>query len=199
MQILDFILILLSYILGSIPFGYILTKKSTGLNILELGSGNIGSTNVSRIAGKGVALKVQLLDMMKGLVPVSLIILSNKSGFYIFPNYFIFLIALSAIIGHSFSVFLHFKGGKGVNTTLGASVLFAPLEVLSAVICYYFVKRQFHYVSAGSIALAVALPLTGLLLHEERNLFIYLLLCCVLILVRHTPNIKRLISGNEIL
>jgi acyl phosphate:glycerol-3-phosphate acyltransferase len=192
------VLILLSYLLGAIPFGYILTKNRTGLNILEHGSGNIGSTNVRRVAGKKLALEVQILDMLKGLVPVSFVLLLIQMGFYIFPDYFIFLVASSSIIGHNFSIFLHFMGGKGVNTTLGATVMLAPIEVFCAVGAYFLVKKLLKYTSAGSIALALTLPITGLILHVEKWLFIYLLFCSLMILLRHTSNIRRLFSGKEI-
>ncbi len=191
------ILVLLSYLLGAVPFGYILTRRSTGKNILEFGSGNTGSTNVGRVAGKRIAFQVQLLDMLKGVIPVAVVQAAVKSELYIFPEYFIFLVAISAILGHNFSVFLHFKGGKGVNTTLGASLLIAPVEVLSGVAVYFLVKRSLKYVSAGSIALAITLPLSGLILQAGNLLVYYLILCCFLILVRHSSNMKRLISGKE--
>ena len=193
-------LILLSfgYLLGAIPFGYILTKRYTGLNILELGSGNIGSTNVRRNAGRRVSVMVQALDMLKGFIPVSLVLLLEYTAKIDFPDYFIFLVALSPIIGHISSVFLHFKGGKGVNTTLGAAVLLAPLEITFAVAIYFIVKWQAKYVSAGSLALAITLPVSGVIFGAETYLEIFLLICCFLILLRHKANIKRLLAGNEL-
>jgi glycerol-3-phosphate acyltransferase PlsY len=191
--------IFLAYIIGAIPFGYLLTKSSTGLNILEQGSGNMGSTNVRRIAGKTISLQVQFLDMLKGFLPIAALLLVSKKGFLDFPDYYIFIIAISSIIGHNFSVFLRFRGGKGVNTTLGASLLLAPLEVISSVAIYFLVKWRFKYVSIGSIALACALPCSAIIFKEEIYKTIYLILCCGMILFRHLPNIKRLISGNELL
>jgi glycerol-3-phosphate acyltransferase PlsY len=167
------------------------------LNILKEGSGNIGSTNVGRIAGKAVALQVQLLDMMKGLLPVALVLLLNKLAWMDFPDYFLYLIALLSIVGHNFSIFLGFRGGKGVNTTLGASVLLAPISVFSSVAVYFLVKWQLKYVSAGSIALAAFLPLSGYVFSSNRLIHFYLLVCGLLILVRHTGNLRRLIAGQE--
>jgi glycerol-3-phosphate acyltransferase PlsY len=167
------------------------------LNILKEGSGNIGSTNVGRIAGKAVALQVQLLDMMKGLLPVAIVLLLDMIGGMDFPDYFVFLVALAAIIGHNFSVFLRFRGGKGVNTTLGASLLLAPISVFSSVAVYFLVKWQLKYVSAGSIALALFFFFFGYLLSSDKLIHFYLLVCCLLILVRHTGNLKRLIAGQE--
>lgn len=198
MLLYGLILLCLGYCLGAIPFGYILTKRYTGLNILELGSGNIGSTNVKRHAGGRLSRAVQALDMLKGFIPVSLVLLLEQSGWCDFPDYFIFLVSLSPIIGHISSVFLHFKGGKGVNTTIGASVLIAPLEVAFAIVIYFVVKWQTKYVSAGSIALAISLPVSGAILGAEIYLEIFLLICCFLILIRHKTNFKRLMTGNEL-
>ena len=137
MSCIHYLLIALAYLSGAVPYGYLLTRKSTGLNILKEGSGNIGSTNVGRIAGKRVALQVQLLDMLKGLLPVMVIHLLDNNTPMLLPDYFVFLVAFSAIIGHNFSVFLRFRGGKGVNTTLGATVLLAPIEVFIAVAIFF--------------------------------------------------------------
>jgi len=186
-----------AYLLGAIPFGYILTKKYTGQNILELGSGNIGSTNVGRIAGKKIAAFVQILDMLKGLLPVLFVLLLMKNHLLAFHKYVIYLVAFSSIVGHNFSIFLHFKGGKGVNTTLGASVLLAPVEVFSSVLVHFLVKWQFKFVSAGSIAMGITMPILSWWIHGINELFFYLLFCSLMIILRHLPNIKRLKSGQE--
>ena len=191
-------IICFGYLLGAIPFGYILTKRYTGLNILELGSGNIGSTNVRRNAGKRLSVMVQALDILKGFIPVGLVLLLEHNVRLDFPAYFIFLVALSPVIGHIFSVFLQFKGGKGVNTTLGAAILLAPFEIAFAIMLYFIVKWQTKYVSAGSLALAVSLPVSGVILGAEINLEIFLLICCFVIILRHKANIRRLIAGNEL-
>ena len=105
----EIIIILLTYLWGSIPFGYVLTKYYAEKNILELGSSNVGSTNVKRIAGKKMSIITQLLDMLKGLLPVALFLVFD-------PNtstpYYLFMLALAAIIGHDFSLFLNFNGAK---------------------------------------------------------------------------------------
>ncbi|MEI7828366.1 MAG: glycerol-3-phosphate 1-O-acyltransferase PlsY [Prolixibacteraceae bacterium] len=198
MGLIHILPVFLAYIIGAIPFGYLLTKRATGLNILEQGSGNIGSTNVRRIAGKRISIQVQILDMLKGFLPVILVLMTNKSGYIPIPDYYILIIAFSTIIGHNFSVFLRFRGGKGVNTTLGATLLLAPVEVLSAVVIYFIVKWRFRYVSIGSIVLACALPCSAIFCKEKTYLIIYLFLCCFMILFRHLPNIKRLIAGSEL-
>lgn len=190
-------LILIAYLSGSIPFGYLFTRKFTGKDIRELGSGNIGSTNVRRVAGAKVALLTQLCDMLKGLLPVGAILLVQNTELYIFGDTYIYMIALAAILGHNFSVFLNFKGGKGVNTTLGASILLSPVAVLVAVLVYYIVKWRTKYVSLGSICLSITLPVCDFLIHKTTFLFYYFVLCAALIIIMHLPNIVRLIDGNE--
>jgi glycerol-3-phosphate acyltransferase PlsY len=193
----EILMVLLAYLAGSIPFGYIFTRRYTGKNILELGSGNTGSTNVRRIAGKQIALLTQICDMLKGLLPVSVVFFLMDNHPCCSEKYFIYLVALATIIGHDFSVFLRFKGGKGVNTTLGASLLIAPYSVLISVIIYYVIKWRSKFVSPGSIALAISLPLSDLIIHGTSFQFYYLLLASCLIIFMHIPNIRRIISGNE--
>lgn len=187
--------LLVTYLWGSIPFGYLLTKLTTEKNILEWGSETIGSTNVKRVAGKKISIITQLLDMLKGLLPVTLFLFFKRSASA--PNY-IFMLALAAIIGHDFSLFLKFKGGKGVNTTLGASVLLAPYSVFISVALFYLMKWRFRYVSIGSITLAIAMPIIEFVIHRITPTFYYLLICSTLILLMHRRNIIRLIKRNEL-
>jgi glycerol-3-phosphate acyltransferase PlsY len=150
----EILLVLLAYSMGSIPFGYLFTKKLTGKNIFDLGSGNIGSTNVGRIAGKKIAVLTQVCDMSKGLLPEALTYFLNTENIFHFEKHFIFVVALSTILGHDFSIFLKLKGGKGVNTTLGASLLLAPFSVAVSVLLYFLVKWKYNFVSLASICLA---------------------------------------------
>lgn len=189
--------VLISYLIGSIPVGYLVTKYATGKNILEHGSGNIGSTNVKRIAGKRVALFTQLLDMAKGLIPVSIAIYLSSFSSNI-SNLFIYTVALASIVGHDFSIFLKFKGGKGVNTTLGASVLLAPYSVFIAAAMYFIVKWQFKYVSLGSLVLSITMPLVEWIIYGQTLTFNFLLLCMALIIVLHRQNIGRLVRKQEL-
>jgi glycerol-3-phosphate acyltransferase PlsY len=188
--------LLATYLLGSVPFGYLFTKCGTGKNILELGSMSIGSTNVERVAGKNIALLTQVCDILKGFLPIGITILLQKKNIIFFEDYFIYFIALAAILGHNFSVFLKLKGGKGVNTTLGASFLLAPIQVLVSVIIFFVVKWLTKYVSIGSICLGVSLPLTGLFF-PMSYCYYYLITVALLIIIMHIPNIRRLIHGHE--
>ncbi len=189
--------ILFAYLLGAIPFGYLLTRYYMGKNIMKIGSGNIGSTNVKRVAGKKISLITQLLDMLKGFLPVLIYYLLIDGKMNVF-DYFVYIVALATIIGHDFSIFLKFKGGKGVNTTLGTSVLIAPFSVFIAIVVYLVVKWQFKYVSLGSIFLALALPISELIIHQVTLTFYYLLICAVLIIILHYENIKRLLNDREL-
>lgn len=190
-------LILLAYLIGSVPFGYIFTRQIAGINIREHGSGNIGSTNVRRVAGPKVALLTQLCDMFKGLLPVAAVMYVQFRNIYIFDAYFIYAVGLASVLGHNFSLFLKFKGGKGVNTTLGASLLLAPISVFASVLVYYLVKWRSRYVSLGSLFLAGTLTLTEFVIHPVSYLFYYLLSCTLLIVLMHISNIKRLLEGTE--
>lgn len=196
MQIyLEIVVLVMVYLCGAIPFGYIITKQQTGKNILDLGSGNVGSTNVRRTVGSKLAFVCQLLDMLKGFLPVAIYLLLKPAT--VLP-YYPYLLAIVAILGHDFSVFLKFKGGKGVNTTLGASILLSPYAVLAAVMIYYLVKWRFKYVSLGSLALAVALPVVEVFVNDFSPTFYYLGLCAFFIIILHWANIIRLIKGTEL-
>ncbi len=200
---MEIIILLATYVVGSIPVGYLMIRSITGQNILELGSGNIGSTNVKRIAGKKVAAITQLLDMTKGLLPVGLYLyFAYDSHLTYYQNVtsdsFIYYVALASILGHDFSVFLKFKGGKGVNTTLGASVLLAPLAVFISVAFYFMAKWCFKYVSLGSITLAIMLVVSESVLNGITPTFYYLLACTILIIVSHRKNIGRLLRNQEL-
>jgi acyl-phosphate glycerol 3-phosphate acyltransferase len=114
------------------------------------------------------------------------------------PRNFVYFLALAAIMGHNFSLFIRFKGGKGVATTLGTSVLIAPFSVIVAVILFFMVKWRFKYVSLGSLALALSMPLTELILYRITPDFYYLSVCAVLIIIMHFNNFNRLIHGKEL-
>lgn len=191
------LLVVAAYLVGAIPFGYILTRYHTGKNILKEGSGNVGSTNVRRVAGRKVSFYTQILDILKGLIPVGAYLWFIEDLHFQTPDYLIYLIALASIAGHDFSIFLGFKGGKGVNTTLGASLLLAPWAVVVGGGIYFVVKKSFQYVSLGSIALSVSLPLTEYIVNGISPVVYYLIICALLIIILHRNNIQRLIEGKE--
>jgi len=191
-----------SYLLGSIPFGYILVRIFQGVDVRSIGSGNIGATNVARTGGKGLAIATLLLDAFKGWLPVFLVLTLTvipASG----PeqrNTLATLAALFAVLGHMFPVWLGFKGGKGVATGLGVFLALAPKAVLIALLLFLAIVVFTRYVSLGSIVAAAAFPVA--LWWMERDAFpaSALAMCAavaLLVIFRHHQNIERLWAGTE--
>lgn len=189
---------LVAFFLGSIPSGYLISNRLYGVDIRKKGSGNIGSTNVKRILGKKASLYTQIVDISKGLIPVLLgtfiFYLGNLS---ISEDLFLSIIALAAIIGHDYTPFLKFKGGKGVNTTLGAFALIAPIPVILSVAIYFLLRIFTSIVSIRSISLGMTLPIACTILGLPMSVIISALLAAFLILIRHKSNIIRLIKNEE--
>jgi glycerol-3-phosphate acyltransferase PlsY len=185
-----------SYLAGSIPFGYLLVRLVRGEDIRQSGSGNIGATNVSR-KSPGLGLLTLLLDALKGLIPVILAsrAFSGTEGLQLGA-----LAALAAIVGHLFPVWLKFRGGKGVATGLGAWLGYAPKSVLVMVFVFVVMVAVFRYISLGSITAAAIFPLAARWLGDDHGLPLVLSCMAVsslLIIVKHGPNIRRLMAGTE--
>jgi glycerol-3-phosphate acyltransferase PlsY len=187
-----------SFLIGSIPFGYVISKKAAGIDIQSIGSGNIGSTNVGRFVGRRASLITQCLDITKGLLPTlaALLITSYHSSIPVNQN-FPLVVAMAAVCGHDFTPWLAFRGGKGVNTTLGATILLAPASTLASVLIYFIVVRISRYVALGSLGIGLALPIFCWIEMGYGATFFYTLLVGALIFLRHTSNIRRLIAGIE--
>lgn len=190
------LLILLgSYLVGSIPFG-LLAGKMKGIDIRAHGSGNIGATNVSRTLGKGLGFTVFGLDFLKGFVPVwaASALTSDASPLPL-------LAAICAVLGHNYPLWLQFKGGKGIATSGGALVGVLPWAVLAAVLTWLVTFVTTRYVSVASMAAAVAIPVTtGVLFAMERvpaTHFLFALFIAALAIWRHRGNIQRLRDGTE--
>lgn len=198
MQKVIFILVT-SYLLGSIPFGYLLVRIVRGEDVRRSGSGNIGATNVSRKSPALGALTL-LLDAAKGFFAVQ--IAAAYPGFGasdVRIHRLMAASALFAIIGHMFPVWLGFRGGKGVATALGGFVRLAPLAVLVAVGVFILTVLAFRRISLGSIVTAALFPTIVWLLNLSRNPVVLLLIgiAALLIIARHYQNILRLLSGEE--
>lgn len=191
------LIIVLSYLLGSIPFGYILIRLIYGEDVRRTGSGNIGATNVSR---KSPALGVVtlLLDAAKGSTAVLLAI--TLCG-HARPSYrAMSLAALFAVAGHIFPVWLKFRGGKGVATGLGSFAIIAPKAVLLAAGIFVLIVLLFRYVSLGSIISVAAFPILAWLLRSYGNTrlpLLFMSLASLLIIGKHHGNIRRLFAGTE--
>ena len=186
----------ISYLLGSIPFGYLLVRLMTGEDVRKSGSGNIGATNVARKSPLlGVATLV--LDAAKGVAAV-LIVRAAFNGPH--RHLLMTLAALFAVCGHLFPVWLKFRGGKGVATSLGAFILLTPKSILCMVALFVLLAVAFRYVSLGSVAVAASFPLLAWALREYREPMELLIIAIVsaLVIWKHRQNIGRLAAGTEL-
>lgn len=183
-----------SYLLGSIPFGYILVRVFRGQDIRRRGSGNIGATNVAR-SSPALGLLTLVLDSGKGLAAVAL-----TRALWPGQEVLAGLAALCAILGHVFPVWLQFHGGKGVATGLGAFILLAPKAILMMIGIFVAILLAFRYVSLSSIVTVALLPLVAWLLssYGDTPLMLgFMAGASALIIVKHQQNIRRLLSGTE--
>lgn len=187
---------LFSYLLGSIPFAYLAGRVLKGIDIREHGSRNIGATNVSRVLGRIPGIAVFILDFGKGLIPVLL------AG-YIFKNHenvltIKILSGLFSVFGHLWPVFLSFRGGKGVAAGFGIMVGLIPKSALIALFVWVIIVALFRYISLGSIAASLLLPVFVFFLEKDKGaLFIWTLIMSIIIIYKHRENVKRLLSGTE--
>jgi acyl-phosphate glycerol 3-phosphate acyltransferase len=184
--------------LGSIPTGYLLVKNFCGIDIRTQGSGNIGSTNVKRIVGTKISIATQVGDIVKGVVAVALGILASK--LYELPistDVYISIIAVVVILGHDYTPFLGFNGGKGVNTTMGAFILLAPIATLSGVVVYFILRATTKIVSIRSISLGATIPIMCIVLREPRPIILATICASLIMIYRHKANIVRMIKKEE--
>lgn len=206
------LIIIFSYLIGSFPTALVVSRSFFGFDIRKKGSGNMGSTNVFRVLGWKWGVVVQIIDILKGLIPVMLI--ANIIGKdLIFPHtnaedslIIIQLIAgFSSICGHIWTVFAGFKGGKGINTALGVLIAIAPIDVIIAIVAFAIILFSTGYVSLGSITASIIIPIS-LFIRKEifdieiegyniLNIF-FIVIACLLIFT-HRKNIERLIKGTE--
>ncbi len=185
--------IVIAYLLGSIPFGYVLTRLTTGRDVRASGSGNIGATNVLRTAGKKLGIATLALDILKGVVAVALAEWLTNSD----PTWMA-LSALAVSAGHVFPVFLNFNGGKAVATFAGAFGYLMPLVLLGTVIIFILGVAVTKHISAGSLLGAAMFPLGAwLILHPSPVEMLAVIIACALIIYRHKANIERIRLGTE--
>lgn len=186
-----------AYLLGSIPFGLLLSKLFGGGDVRKSGSGNIGATNVARVAGPLPGILTLLLDAAKGAAAVWLAgLLSNDSATWMI------IAALAALLGHCFPIWLKFRGGKGVATAAGAFLVLCPAALLGSVILFLLVAFFWRYVSLASISAAASMPLLIYLLwaphHAPPPIVTFGALAAAAIIVyKHDANIQRLVLGEE--
>ena len=185
--------IFISYIIGAVPFGKIIGRKIAGIDITLKGSGNIGATNVAREIGIKWGLLTLLLDLLKGFIPVFIAknYISDVQGFFLVTT------SLAVLLGHRFSPFLKFKGGKGVATAFGIFLALSPSSAIIS-LCVFIVTVYFSdYISLGSIVGAYVMPLTLSILNKPAILIITAFFTASLILITHSSNITRIIKGEE--
>lgn len=189
------IVALVGYILGSISFAVIISKFY-GINILKAGSGSPGATNVKRVVGKTPGNVVFLLDFLKGTIatawPLLFLDLGENLSFYLSLTGLV-----AAVLGHNFSLFLKFRGGKGIATTMGGILILMPWALLIGVIIWLIIFYSTRYVSLASILFGLSLPISTLFFQASNPQIALSLLLAILILIRHQPNIKRLLKGTE--
>jgi len=192
-----------SYLLGSIPFGY-LAGRIARIDIRNCGSGNVGATNVIRTLGKGYGYPVFALDFLKGFgaVKISIMIATRAQSEWTSPEMFGIVAAISSVLGHSFPVWLGFKGGKGVATSAGALFALAPIATLVGVAIWILTFWLTRYVSVASIAAAAALAFIILvstwLSRTTGRLLFYSSVCLAAVVIwRHRSNLSRLMRGTE--
>ena len=185
----DILIFLLAFLIGSIPFGIIIAKAK-GVNLKKVGSGNIGATNVLRSIGKYPALLTLLGDVLKGTAAVAL------GRYFGSGPVFEGLVGFCAILGHNFSLFLGFRGGKGVATSFGVLSFYSPQTALFTFIIWLIVVMTTKYSSLGALVSFGLLPLS-IMFFDHKNKIIIAVLITILIFMRHKDNIKKLISGTE--
>ena len=201
------LIVVVSYFLGSIPFGYLLVRIFRGEDVRQTGSGNIGATNVARTGSKGLAIATLLLDALKGYVAVAHVFHFASHHPDLVPDFgphavyiLAALAALFALLGHMFPIWLRFKGGKGVATAVGAFLGIAPAAIAVVLVLFVAIVAVTRYVSLGSMVGAAVFPPAAWWLNPEtRSPMVMLLIAAssLLIIARHKDNIRRLLAGNE--
>ncbi|GED66650.1 glycerol-3-phosphate acyltransferase 2 [Brevibacillus reuszeri] len=181
----------ISYLIGSISFSYLIAKKVAGIDIRSHGSGNAGATNTLRVLGKGPGIAVLVLDAIKGLVAMGIThLMTGDPTAYAVAGLFV-------IAGHNWPIYFGFRGGKGIATTLGVVLGFSPLAFLIGAVLAVLVIAVTRYVSLGSMVLVTAIPVSLFFLDKPIAFFWTSLVIAIFAYVRHYNNIRNLLSGNE--
>ncbi|MDI6786300.1 MAG: glycerol-3-phosphate 1-O-acyltransferase PlsY [bacterium] len=190
-------LFIFSYLLGAIPFGYLAGKLLKGIDIREYGSGNLGATNVYRTVGKITGIIVLLLDIGKGLLAVIVADSFALNGLIINRELILIIAGLCAVMGHNWPLYLKFKGGKGVATSVGIFIGLAPVAMMICIGLFVIIVAIWRYISLGSIVIALSLPLLMYYLNYGIHLTTFSAMVGIFIILRHISNIKRLYLGTE--
>jgi glycerol-3-phosphate acyltransferase PlsY len=187
----------LAYLLGSIPFGLVLTRMAGYGDIRKIGSGNIGATNVLRTGNKPLALATLLLDGGKGALAVGLTFAAYKMFPGFVTQHALYAAGLFSILGHCFPVWLRFQGGKGVATTLGMFLALAPLTGIAAIVTWLLMAVIFRISSLAALMAMLSTPLSAYVIYHDPILSVMSLFVAALVWYRHKANIQRLLKGEE--
>ena len=206
-MIIYIVMLLIAYVIGSINFSVIFSKKFAGFDVREKGSGNAGSTNMLRSVGKGAAALTLICDILKGVVAISIAIILGNMFKDTNKELLVQIAGIAVVIGHTFPIFFGFKGGKGVATSLGI-LLMSNWQI--GLICLVFALILMiltRMVSLGSCAAAVLFPVLTLFINDNYTVltegkngttyFIYSLILAIIVLFNHRSNIKRILNGTE--
>lgn len=187
------IVLIAAYLLGGVPFGYLLVRLKTGKDVRDMGSGNIGATNVLRTTGRAFGVLTLLLDIAKGWLAVWAMGRFTESD-----PLWMAAAGVAVVLGHAFPIFLKFQGGKAVASFVGVALALAPLALLAVVIIFVLVVAKTRYISLGSILGAALFPLAVWLLYHPSSLVMLAVTFCGFFIVwRHSSNIARLRAGTE--
>lgn len=189
-------LVVIAYLLASIPCGLLIGRKVGGLDITRVGSGNIGAANVGREIGVKWGIITLVVDALKGFIPVALahyLLGSSEQMAEALKG----IVGLSALLGHQFPVYSRFRGGKGVATCLGVFLAISPLSCLFSGVVFFILVAQWRYISLGSLGGALTMPMWLGLLGHSASLTLISVIMSFLIVLLHRGNIRRIIGGNE--
>ena len=178
--------ILIGYLVGSLPIGYLVAQRAGGVDLRRVGSGNVGATNVYRTTGLTIAISVMLADIAKGAAAV--LLAANGNGV---------AAGVAAVVGHIYPVWLRFRGGKGVATASGVFAMLTPVSTLIAAVMFAIVVARARFVSLGSVVATIVLPVAEWITPGRRAVDVGATIVAALILVRHRGNITRLMSRTE--
>jgi len=184
--------LLVAYLIGAIPSGVLLTRLAGAGDIRQSGSGNIGATNVYRVAGRRLGIITLACDALKGVVPLAALLALGHREPALLAS-----VAAAAFLGHCYPVYLGFKGGKGVATALGIFIVLSPLSVLGGLLVFAGVLWKWRYVSLASITAAAVVPFFVLAADRSLPLFLATLFISGMVVLRHRTNIERLRNGTE--
>jgi glycerol-3-phosphate acyltransferase PlsY len=189
--VIPYLLLAAAYLLGSVPTGLLLARAFGDVDIRTAGSGNIGATNVYRTLGKKLGVMTLVGDCLKGLIPVL------AARHLEFSDPWIAAVGLAAFLGHVYTVFLGFKGGKGVATALGVFLGISPVSVLAAIVVFVAVLLTWRFVSLASMAAAAVVPSLVAFFEKRPSFTLLALVVAALVIWRHRENIQRLREGTE--